>query len=544
MILAPRSQLFLFFALVFGTCFALLLPPMQVPDEWGHFYRVYSVSTGTCRAPEAMAVPMAYRRLELLYPPHVESTRRISGAELREVDRLPFDESEHWVPKPLAVELYSCAPYLPAGMATFLGRRLGASALELLYLGRFANLASYTLIVLLALHLSGDFWLIVFCLALMPETLQQAASLSPDAVTNAASFLTIALLFFLAARAGPMTWRESVVLGLVLTFTALCKFNVWLIAPILLIPGARFQNARARWMWVFSMLFITCCAAAAWQFWNAGNIQQYELVRQTQSVNIPANASQLRTYPVHFLFAVGRTLITDGFTYLRQYVGSLAWLSVALPGWLVLSYAGLLIAVAATRPSHLELTRFERTWLVLAFLGFVLSTFALLWTFEAHSTDLAQLSTGWKALAPGVQGRYFIAPSMLVLMALASPKLRRFGGYMPALALTLVSIGGITALRSVWHAFYTDASKPTFSSGYIAKISDPGPIARKYQGQLVRHPGPAPEDQKVYWIDAGEKHWVLSATWISAHGYRWPDDVKTIPADDLNAIPLGAPAQD
>jgi len=37
----------------------------------------------------------------------------------------------------------------------------------------------------------------------------------------------------------------------------------------------------------------------------------------------------------------------------------------------------------------------------------------------------------------------------------------------------------------------------------------------------------------------GEKHWVTDGHWISAHGYKWPEDLKTIPASDLDKIPQG-----
>ena len=65
----------------------------------------------------------------------------------------------------------------------------------------------------------------------------------------------------------------------------------------------------------------------------------------------------------------------------------------------------------------------------------------------------------------------------------------------------------------------------------------------KYEGMLVRRPGAGVEDQKVYFVKDGRKHWVPSAIWVKDHGFRWPQDVKVLTGEQLDAIPLGPTAQ-
>jgi uncharacterized membrane protein len=68
----------------------------------------------------------------------------------------------------------------------------------------------------------------------------------------------------------------------------------------------------------------------------------------------------------------------------------------------------------------------------------------------------------------------------------------------------------------------------------------PVPVSRaRYEGNLVRRPGPTPEDSKVYVVQNGVKHWVLDRQWITSHGYHWPVDVITISREELDAIPAG-----
>jgi hypothetical protein len=69
----------------------------------------------------------------------------------------------------------------------------------------------------------------------------------------------------------------------------------------------------------------------------------------------------------------------------------------------------------------------------------------------------------------------------------------------------------------------------------------PGAQQAPLEGQLIRKPASPPEDPMVYVVERGRRRWVMDEVWLQEHGYRWPDDVHTIPAEQLNAIPMGTP---
>ena len=89
--------------------------------------------------------------------------------------------------------------------------------------------------------------LAVFCVALMPMTLHQAASLSADAVGIGAAFLFFAYTAHLALDPTPARVRavEIAILAALLLFTTLGKFNLWCAALPLLISAGRF-GGRAK----------------------------------------------------------------------------------------------------------------------------------------------------------------------------------------------------------------------------------------------------------------------------------------------------------
>jgi hypothetical protein len=81
----------------------------------------------------------------------------------------------------------------------------------------------------------------------------------------------------------------------------------------------------------------------------------------------------------------------------------------------------------------------------------------------------------------------------------------------------------------------------TISAAELSAIPTGSPIVSGsiYEGRLVRRSGPAPEDEKLYIVQNGVKHWVRDVQWAIEKGYRWPEDVLVIPKSDLDAIPLG-----
>ena len=76
-----------------------------------------------------------------------------------------------------------------------------------------------------------------------------------------------------------------------------------------------------------------------------------------------------------------------------------------------------------------------------------------------------------------------------------------------------------------------------------AETSKPGAAAdapsSKWEGKLVTRPGTA----LVYVVQGGKRRRVLATPWLNEHGYKFPEDVAAISAEELAAIPIGDPIQ-
>lgn len=85
------------------------------------------------------------------------------------------------------------------------------------------------------------------------------------------------------------------------------------------------------------------------------------------------------------------------------------------------------------------------------------------------------------------------------------------------------------------HGYRLPDDVHVISASELAEI----PEVSNWEGQLIRRPGPTPEDGKIFLVKDGERHWVMSGDWLKLHGYRLPDDVRVISASELAQMPEG-----
>jgi hypothetical protein len=65
-------------------------------------------------------------------------------------------------------------------------------------------------------------------------------------------------------------------------------------------------------------------------------------------------------------------------------------------------------------------------------------------------------------------------------------------------------------------------------------------LAQRYDGAMIRMPGTLPEEEFVYLVRDGKRRWITSPEWLLRHGRGW-DEVRIVPREELEAIPLGPP---
>jgi uncharacterized membrane protein len=338
-----------------------------------------------------------------------------------------------------------------------LARLSSQSAIVVLYSARLANLAVYLVLVYVALRILPLGRPVLFCLALMPMTLQQAASVSADALTIASAFLLIAYVLYLAfdARVVAISALQLLLLAGALAFENLCKFNPWFVLLLLLIPASKCGGKTRKLLAVGVSVALVLLISALWQSLNSAHIAAFKRAMEGLDVDVDGNLRFILRQPFVFLAAVARSWSVAGRVYATQFVGDLGWIVVPLPLWLVEMYIGFLILTALVSEGRVRLTLSDRLVCAGMVAGSLVSVFGLLWVLAMSRSYLAsEIVKLHHGITRGVQGRYFIpfAPVFFLLLSNAKVRVKASVVVVASVAVVLMSSG--VALAAVYRVYY------------------------------------------------------------------------------------------
>src|ERR1051325_4618114 len=127
-------RLFVAVALVFGAAYALLTPPLQVPDEVAHFWRGVAIGTGQTLLPArrpAVQLPVGAKTFVWLMSDGPPDAMRIAS-------ETPMSWRDRVTP-PRFMTVYTPLPYAAPALVVVLCRIVNARAIVVFYAGRLAN---------------------------------------------------------------------------------------------------------------------------------------------------------------------------------------------------------------------------------------------------------------------------------------------------------------------------------------------------------------------------------------------------------------------
>ncbi len=453
------KTVFLLIASVFGLALLFCTPPLQVADEQGHFFRAYDISKGHLIAKPPIPLPKTLTTLITQYPPRLEvawgeyrsltlnDVMHSLHEDLRPDDTVPIQNAQ--------ADIYTFVPYIPAALGIFIARTAGASALGLMYAGRFFNLLAYTCLIYLALRKLPRFHLPFLLIALMPMSLQQAASLSADAVTISVTLLYLAVILSLccADNNQPLTVREYGPVLLLGMIVVLAKANVAVVLLPLIVHAARFGGTKKKFLLLGAYVLGAYLPFTLWQYLNRTNLDIFQTISLQAGVDIPANIAFLKQHPLAFLGVLLRSCQEHWRTYLAGFVGVVGAYFARLPSWITYLYLFTLMIVSTIENGDNWLTIRQRLVIGGIVVVSVLSVFAALWAFENQQTASATIA--------GVQGRYFITIVALAITILPSGFRWRMNWQAGAiLSAGVILIAAVGFWNINWQTYFTGTSDP------------------------------------------------------------------------------------
>ena len=400
--------LFVLCLLIFGIPMIILIPPGAGYDEEDHLVRVWELARLSFipgqLSPQEMEYPIVFRDFAYrqqgstgilgneFWQTYGHASLYDYGAARREID---------------TKSVYSPALLLPQAIAMRLfGRDSTLPALIVFYASRFAGLLSYMVLVWLAIRLMPFGKWILLVLAIAPIALFQAATITPDAISNGIGFLFIAGSLRLSEQK-EFGWKEFSGLSVLVFLLFLAKLNLipLILLPFLIIPPSRFIHRTAYISLLAITLILFLIEVAGWN-----------LIAATRSNPLLANeanpADQLIyvvSYPFSFLITVVKDLVVNGWTYLQGWVNGYGYYYWKPPLIVSLIFIFGLVYAIGFKSTREQVHKNHRVAFVLVFLAGYLATVASLYlTFTPVGADLVF----------GVQGRYFVPLALLLILAL------------------------------------------------------------------------------------------------------------------------------
>lgn len=410
----PPERFFLAFGVLFGLTFLFATPPFGVPDEPVHYLKATAASQGRLFMKEEngkLVLPL--RGSDAVFYDAFEPRRQLVGYEnlpftLRFL-RSPANGPDKTETLSTIYNSYNPVEYLPAAVGVGVGNLLRLHPLLVFYLGRLFNLAFYLLCTFWAIRRLPYGNNILCLVALLPMTLQLAASFSADAVILAVLFLYTAHCLALAASGRKLCPRDVARTAGLSAVIALCK-PVYLPACLLClaVPPVRYRTKARYFIAAGSVLFLSFGVWLGWMLATRRFIgMSNDMLTAAQ---IAQNVRFVRSRPILLPGMMARTMGAYAQFYLTTMIGgSLCWLNANLNGALVNLLAIVLLAAALFRPGSEK--KNAAPWQKALFALIALSVTALM-----YLSEFITWTRPGNPLIDGIQGRYFLPVLPLLLL--------------------------------------------------------------------------------------------------------------------------------
>ena len=265
---ASLQKQFLLVAGILGILFIFVMPPGQAPDEITHFRRAYGISEG-------VLIPGNVNGNEdevgSLLPNNLEETfgkgLPKGGTYSQIKDMLGNNEIPGYTEQKYnGAAVYNFVCYIPQTLAILIGKLFGFSILGMAYLIELFNFIVWIILVYFAIKLIPKFKEIVLFISLLPIVLQEATSMSPDALTIGLSLFLVAYVLYLTyIKKSKLRKRELALLCGIAIVMGFCKI-VYL--PLLLlfitIPSDRFGGKKKKWLFLAVLAVVIIALNLAW----------------------------------------------------------------------------------------------------------------------------------------------------------------------------------------------------------------------------------------------------------------------------------------
>lgn len=415
------EKLFVIIGFVFGLALIFINPPFHSADESRHFIRAYTIAEGNILPPanpgnlwgsdipKSIVQSTEYAKVRWI------NGERVSKAKLEADSKLPLQEDvkqfENW-------EFISTSPipFLPFSFGIFIGKIIYSSPLWILWFARITGLIFYLFVLYYSIKIAPIFKSVFFLYGLTPIVLFQGCSVTYDLMTNALTFLMLALfLKYALEKDSPLTLQSILFILFVILIQRYAKGRYFLI-PFLfyLIPIKKVGKVRAIAVGII-LILINYLPDYTWgSLINAEHYQQSVIAQKDFIMDGTMNLHYFADKPMKFIDNLFSNIIAQRNDYIRGIIGRFGHSYLLFPDWVFILHGFALIFTAFfDSKKECFLSPYQKTLLGTVGIGTCLIYILGLYIYGSP--------VGADAIF-GIQGRYFIPAVPIILLLLYNNK--------------------------------------------------------------------------------------------------------------------------
>ena len=253
-----QTKCFCIVALIWGMLYAFLIPLWQVPDEIEHIKMIeQEIKSSNLAETMLEEAPLEEHRVRWNLEEQID-VRLLKDAMMKKAEYQKAD----CLPRGISIRIVR---HFPAAMGISLGVLLGVPAYWVLMMGRFFSLVFYVAVCAVSLRLMPLNRELFTAVMLLPICIQEAASLSYDAVLMPLCFLLIAYLLYCAIKTGKIA--IPVIIGIIFCIGVIKPPYIVLSGIFLTIPMQKIHIKIGKYVItgesMMKLKWVVCVVAAA-----------------------------------------------------------------------------------------------------------------------------------------------------------------------------------------------------------------------------------------------------------------------------------------
>ena len=392
---------FLIAMLSLGTFSMFLIPLHGVPDEPVHFMTAYR------HANKIMGLSSGeLKKGEMLWKEgYLDSYQELTtGNQMSDYATIYEHLFEHVENDALVVGPSSSTAdifsYLPQTLGCIIARIFGFNIFIVYYFVRFFNLLFYAGMIYLGIKKIPFGKAVLGILAILPMSLQLAASASYDASIIALGYLFIAYCLAFAYEGQTCSVQDLIITCIAACWLAYLKGGAYFVLGFLclLIPRGN-DKTYLRWAKVGLCCAVVCIFLIPFLLNTFTKVTGDQTLSYTNKTAY--SVSYILSDPFHYIHVLFNTIMAySDFYFKTMLIGDLGWFNIGVPMFLCTAFFVLLV-IASFRKENESLYVKSSHKALYAFIA--LFSFALI---------VLAMTTGWTSASSskveGVQGRYFL----------------------------------------------------------------------------------------------------------------------------------------